>query len=120
RSVALKGASKPTCMLALDSSATPNVTGIIGAGSGGLNASGSGTINVTGCNIYVNSTSSKSIDVTGGGTISADYVTTAGNYSGNVVATKGGSPTVNGGATPDPYATTRSIPSWTSCSSATT
>lgn len=115
-------AGSSACLMALDSSATPNVKGIIGAGSGALNASGSGTINLTGCNIYVNSTSDQSIDVTGGGAISADYVYTSGDYSGNVVATKAPdqAPTTHATSASDPYATTRSIPSWSSCDSSAT
>lgn len=110
------GVSSPACVLALDPSSTPNVTGIVGAGAGGLNASGSGTVNLVGCNIYVNSASGLSIDVTGGGSISADNVTTAGRYSGNVVATKGAAsaPTTNAPVTPDPYAS-RFIPAPGAC-----
>jgi len=109
------------CIMALDSSSSPNVKGIIGAGAGALNASGSGTINLTGCNIYVNSTSKVSIDVTGGGTISADYVYTSGSYSGDVQATKAASkaPTTGAPAIGDPYASTRSIPSWSGCTGPT-
>lgn len=119
RAVAL-GAGKPACLIALDPSASPNVSGIIGAGSGGLNASGSGTISLTNCDIFVNAKNSSSIDVTGGGNITANYVTTSGNYVGSVTATVGGTPTTNAAATADPYASTRSIPSWSSCSSQTT
>jgi Flp pilus assembly protein TadG len=110
-----QGSTSPACVIALDPSSTPNVQGIIGAGKGSLNASGSGTFALTGCNIYVNSPSNLSIDVTGGGTISADYVYTAGNYSGNVTATKTAQPTASAPATADPYAS-RSMPTSGSCS----
>lgn len=108
--------ASPACLIALDPSATPDVTGIIGAGAGGLNASGSGTMALTGCNIYVNSTSAKSIDVTGGGTVSADYVFTAGGYSGLVKATQAsnGLPTTGSKPVADPYAG-RTVPSWFMC-----
>jgi hypothetical protein len=104
----------PACIIALDPSATPNVSGIIGAGVGGLNASGGGALNVTNCNIYVNSSSSQSINVTGGGSITADYVYTTGNYTGLVKTNKTTQPTTGAPATPDPYAT-RTIPAATGC-----
>ena len=99
------------CLIALDTGNPPNDTGIIGAGNGGLNVSGGGTMNLTKCDIYVNATNTSSIDVTGGGTLKADYITADGGTSGSITAndqlTTNHSPAIG-----DPYASSRSIPSW--------
>lgn len=119
RAVSAKSQSSSACIVALDPSATPNVSGIVGAGSGGLNASGSGDITTTGCNIYVNSSSEKAIDVTGGGTVRSDNIYVVGNYSGNVATTEAPAPETGVSAIADPYGS-RTIPSWDSCESVST
>lgn len=119
RSVAVPG-SGDACLIALDTGNPPNDTGIVGAGNGGLNVSGGGTMSLQKCDVYVNATNSSSIDMTGGGTLKADYITTDGGVSGTVTAndqlTKN-----NANPTPDPYSTTRSIPAWsmTGCDTTT-
>lgn len=110
RSVATPGPGN-ACLIALDTGNPPNVGGIVGAGVGGLNVSGGGTMSLTKCDIFVNATNSASIDVTGGGTLKADYITADGGTSGTITANDQ-LITNNANPTPDPYASTRSIPTW--------
>src|ERR1043165_208597 len=74
------------CLIALDSGNPPDVTGIIGAGNGGLNVSGGGTMSLTKCDIFVNARNATSIDITGGGSLSADNITTQGGLGGTATA----------------------------------
>ncbi len=119
RAVATPGAGN-ACVIALDTGNPPNDTGIVGAGNGGLNVSGGGTMSLTKCDVWVNATNTSSIDITGGGTFKADYITTDGGTSGTITAndqlTKNHSPAIG-----DPYASTRSIPTWSTsgCDSTT-
>lgn len=112
RAVSAPQGSSQACLIALDSSSTPNTSGIIGAGSGGLNVSGGGTMSLTKCDIWVNAKNAASIDVTGGGTLNADNITTDGGTSGRMTANQKLT-TQSSTAAADPYASTRSIPSWT-------
>jgi Flp pilus assembly protein TadG len=93
--------TSPTCMMALSQNNDPNGTLTVGGGA---------VFTANKCAIVDDSPSAKSINVGGGGSITAQNISTVGNYSGNITATSGSVQT----AAPyvaDPYATTRSIPS---------
>jgi|SRR5215469_8788708 len=89
----------PTCVLALDPSA-----------SGAVTVSGSTTVDLNNCGLTVNSTSAT--DLTLSTTLTASAVTLGGNYSGCCIS----SPTIRTyeSATPDPYASL-TMPSFSGC-----
>ena len=104
RAVALVKRNSPTCLLALDNTNPPPPNGT-------LNTSGGAILTSHKCAVFDDSTGSKSINTAGGGSITASYVGTMGNYYGNVVA-QDPPGTVQTGAryVADPYRYTRSIP----------
>jgi len=104
RAVALVKRNSPTCLLALDNANPPPPNGT-------LNTSGGAILTSHKCAVYDDSTGSKSINTAGGGSISASYVGTMGNYLGNVVATDPPyTVQTQGQYVADPYRYTRSIP----------
>ena len=99
RAVALI-ATPPACILALSSESTSN---------GSLAVNGNTPLIANQCDVDADSPSNKSINTSGGGSISAANIRTVGEVSGNNI-TVTGTITTDGPNIRDPYATTRSIP----------
>jgi hypothetical protein len=99
RAVALNQTS-PACLVALSGADNPNGT---------LTTSGGAVLKATNCDIADNSPNAKSINTSGGGSITGKNIITVGNYLGNVVADPG-TITTGAGVTADPYKYARSIP----------
>jgi Flp pilus assembly protein TadG len=92
--------TNPTCILALNK---------LDVTSGTLTTSGGANLTATNCYVSDDSPDAKSINTAGGGSITAGWVSTVGDVSGNVTATNGPIQTQSN-PIPDPYAVTRSIP----------
>jgi Flp pilus assembly protein TadG len=103
RAVGLVQTVGPVCILSL-------VTTPTNPAKPPLLASGSAVVNAPNCDIDANSPTSKSIQTTGSGSMKGQDIYTAGGVSGNVTAFDTNGVHTDSGLTPDPYATTRSIP----------
>jgi Flp pilus assembly protein TadG len=104
RAVALVKRNSPTCLLALDNANPPPPNGT-------LNTSGVAIMKSVKCAIYDDSTGSKSINTAGGGSITASYIGTMGNYYGSLTVTDPPyTVKTSGQYVADPYRYTRSIP----------
>jgi hypothetical protein len=103
---ALTGGS--ACIIALQSS-----------GQDGLDVTGSGTVNVSTCDVYVNSSDTKALEVQGGSaTLDAKdaYIVGNDNISGGATFSVSGTLKTGASAVADPYAS-RTAPSNTTCGS---
>ena len=105
RAVAAVEITGTACVLALD----PTLDGAV-------TNQGSVVVNMAGCSVAANSSSTSAIDITGDGTLIADSLWTSGNYTygGSATLDLAKPPVVNAWALDDPYAG-KTIPPLTVC-----
>jgi Flp pilus assembly protein TadG len=108
RAVALEGSSSDGCVMALDK----------GDVTDGLGDSGTGKLTLNGCTIYVNSSSSSALQMSGSASINALAAYIVGNYSMSGTATFTTTKGITTGSTAalNPYASV-SVPTFSGCNS---
>jgi hypothetical protein len=105
RSVAQGSNVKPSCLIALETSAASSI-----------NLSGSASITANNCKVATNSTNSKALTTSGGACVTALEVDVVGNYQNGSGCISAPTITTSAAATADPYASLPN-PSISACSS---